>query len=55
MWQEVTVSGTLTGLGDQVGHIVEVEYCKMSDQYFYVVRTKEGQRFRAQEKFVSKN
>lgn len=48
----VEVSGTLTGLGDQRGSVIEVVYDKLSSQFFYNVQCGEN-RYYAQERFVS--
>lgn len=50
--EDVEVSGTLTGLGDQRGSVIEVVYDKLSSQFFYNVQCGENRHY-AQERFVS--
>lgn len=50
---EVTVSGTLTGIGDIKGQITEVKFEPLADEYFYVVKSP-LQSFWSQERFLSK-
>jgi hypothetical protein len=38
LYQFVEVDGTYTGLGDLVGPIKDIEYCTVSEQYFYLIR-----------------
>ncbi|RAU81348.1 hypothetical protein DP923_16410 [Pontibacter arcticus] len=50
--EDVEVSGTLTGLGDQRGSVIGVVYDKLSSQFFYNVQCGENRHY-AQERFVS--
>ena len=50
--EDVEVSGTFTGLGDQKGRVTEIVYDKLSSQFFYNVQCGENQHY-AQERFVS--
>jgi hypothetical protein len=36
--QFVEIDGTYTGLGDLVGPIKDIEYCTVSEQYFYRIK-----------------
>jgi hypothetical protein len=38
LYQFVEVDGTYTGLGDLVGWIKNIEYCKVSKQNFYLIK-----------------
>jgi hypothetical protein len=38
LYQFVEVDGTYTGLGDLVGWIKYIEYCSVSEQYFYLIK-----------------
>lgn len=38
LYQFVEIDGTYTGLGDLVGWIKNIEYCTVSDQYFYLIK-----------------
>jgi hypothetical protein len=38
LYQFVEVDGTYTGLGDLVGWIKNIEYCTVSNQYFYLIK-----------------
>ena len=51
---EVIVSGTVTGVGDIEGRVIELNFDKLSQEYFYVVRAKSGEKYRGQERFISK-
>lgn len=52
---DIVISGTLTGLGDQKARVTEVEYEKISRQYFYGAHAADGTRYWAQERYISRS
>lgn len=49
--ESVIISGTLTGIGDIPGTILEVEYSALSKEYFYQVKT-DVKSYWCQERFL---
>lgn len=53
LWDKVTISGTLTGFGDLIGEIREIEYSLQHNEFFYTVTT-EVKSFWSSERFLVK-